>query len=142
MGSIPVNKEPLGAQNFHRDWDDLKFVKCFIYIEDVDDGSGPHVYVEKTHHSRLLNKTCRFSDEKVKLMYPENNIIKFTGKAGTIFLEDTSGIHKGLMPTKSKRLILQFVYTLVPIGAYPLPKHKFVGYDDSKVEKYVSRLYI
>lgn len=140
--SEPNATMPKGAQNFHRDYDDLKFIKYFIYITDVDMQSGPHVYVEGSHISSKLNLIRRFSNNEVKEKFPDNNQILFTGNRGTRFIEDTRGIHKGLLPKRNRRLMLQFVYVLVPIGAYPLPKSKFNNIEKGKIDEYVSRLYI
>src|SRR5262249_17795234 len=48
--SVPTaDGKPREAENFHRDVDDLAFIKLFIYLTDVDDASGPHVYVQGSH---------------------------------------------------------------------------------------------
>ena len=57
--SLPVNiseKEKFeNAQYFHWDNDFRKFLKLYIYLTDVNDLSGPHVYVEGTHKIKNLN---------------------------------------------------------------------------------------
>ena len=40
------------AQFFHWDNDFRKFVKLYIYLNDVDEHSGPHVFVEQTHKTK------------------------------------------------------------------------------------------
>lgn len=138
-----ASDSPVGAQNFHRDFDDLKFVKYFIYLTDVGDDNGPHVFVEGTHKSSKLCSFGRFSDEIVEHEFPGKSRI-FTGVSGLRFLEDTRGIHKGTLPKVGTRLVLQFVYVMVPIGAYPLPNYHFSlnKEDDFFIDPYVSRYYL
>ena len=39
-------------QIFHRDLDALNFLKFFVYLTDVDEESGPHVFVQKISSSK------------------------------------------------------------------------------------------
>ena len=47
--SFPGATAPEMTQAFHRDPDDWRFLKLFVYLTDVDDGTGPHVYVSGSH---------------------------------------------------------------------------------------------
>ena len=96
------------AQFFHWDNDFRKFVKLYIYLNDVDEHSGPHVFVEQTHKTKDKNhKLCRlYSDISIYEKYPQSNIIKFTGSSGSTFFVDSYGIHKGEVPTKKSRILL------------------------------------
>jgi hypothetical protein len=53
------------AQFFHRDMDDYKFLKMFIYLTDVAEESGSHIFVEGSHKSYKLAQLKRFSDQEV-----------------------------------------------------------------------------
>ena len=108
--SIPSHKSAQQAQNFHRDVDDWKFIKLFIYLTDVDLDSGPHVYVKKSVHAKKLLKIRRYQDHEVTQHFPASDIEYFTGAAGATFLVDTLGIHKGLLPKSERRLLLQVQY--------------------------------
>src|SRR5690606_13181649 len=46
--------EPKDAEFFHRDVDDWKFVKLFVYLTDVGPDNGPHVFVKGSHCSNRL----------------------------------------------------------------------------------------
>lgn len=111
--SYPGNVET--TQQFHQDYDDIKFLKVFIYLNDVDDNNGPHSYVKKSLNNINLIKTNsgklseRYDDELVNKHY-SNNIINIKGEAGTIIFEDTHGLHKGSNVKKGKRFVLQLVY--------------------------------
>src|SRR5690606_8153413 len=57
--------------------------------------------------------TLRKSDDDTKrYLGGEPNLL--TGPAGTCFLADTSGIHKGLLPRARDRLVCQVVYGVSP----------------------------
>lgn len=108
------------AHVFHFDLDDVKFVKFFFYLTDVDEGGGPHVYVKGSNknikYKNHLFKSKRFTDDEVIQAYGEENVIKVLGAAGSCLVEDTITLHKGVTPTVTPRLILQFEYS---INTYP-----------------------
>lgn len=109
-------KKAKDAQNFHRDVDDYKFIKLFIYLTDVDLESGPHVYVESSSKSNKFRQIARFSDDKIEKYFGVDQIKYFTGNKGSMFLVDTYGIHKGLPPIGKERLLLQFEYSINPLN--------------------------
>ena len=102
------------VQTFHRDLDDWRFVKVFIYLTDVNETSGPHTYVRGTHKTkgRLRGKPYRLED--LEQRYGPDAILRIVGKGGTSFVADTYGIHKGEVPVSSPRLILQIEYSVLP----------------------------
>jgi hypothetical protein len=94
------------AQFFHWDNDFKKFLKFYIYLTDVDENSGPHLFVEKSHrHKNKEHKLCRlFSDDSVFKSY--KNIKEFNGKSGSAFFVDSYGLHKAKPPLKKSRILL------------------------------------
>ena len=100
------------AQYFHWDNDFTKFLKLYIYLNDVDFNSGPHVFIKGTHKKKhSLHKLCRlFSDSNIYENYPNNSVKKFIGKSGSTFFADSYGIHKGEEPTKKSRILLNIHY--------------------------------
>ena len=108
------------TQQFHQDYDDIKFLKVFIYLNDVTEENGPHTYVKKSLQNidlikKKLNKTdleklsLRYSDEDVQKCYSAD-VLNICGDTGTIIFEDTHGLHKGTNVLKGKRFVLQLVY--------------------------------
>lgn len=104
---------------FHRDVDARKFVKIFVYLNDVKDGSGHHEFFEKTHISTPLyfSHAKRYDSSDIKhnffnkkMLPPE--LVKITGSAGTCFIENTFGFHRGTLPiVKGEgRLMLTLIY--------------------------------
>ena len=65
--SLPAGEAAQHAEKFHRDLDDWRFAKLFCYLTDVDEGSGPHVFVRGSHAVNKLTRLRRFSDEEVEI---------------------------------------------------------------------------
>ena len=59
--SFPVNKvNENSPQNWHWDCDRVKWIKAFIYINDVTQNNGPHAYVAGSHRGwRVRSETSR-----------------------------------------------------------------------------------
>ncbi|MBL6449861.1 hypothetical protein JMN32_26350 [Fulvivirga sp. 29W222] len=138
--SFAGRKSAQEAQNFHRDNDDIKFCKFFIYLTDVTEESGPHIYVEKSSGSQNLRKIKRLSDEEVKASFNQDLIQTLIFPKGHAFLEDTYGIHKGQLPRSENRLLLQIEYSLSPIGYIKYKPVTVNGY--TNYSKYINRLVI
>lgn len=120
------------AQLFHRDVDDIKFCKLFIYLTDVGENDGPHTYVKGSSSTNKLTKIRRYQDSEIINAFGNENIINFVRPKGSCFLVDTYGFHKGTLPVDNDRLLLQVQYSLNPIGIesyQPLKiAHKFNPY--------------
>jgi hypothetical protein len=134
---------PQQAEQFHRDVDDWKFVKLFVYLTDVGETCGPHVYVLGSSTRSELTEIRRFSEEEVRMAFGEDGILTMTGKAGVGFLEDTFGIHKGKPVAQGARLIFQAVYALsrLPYGpkAPVLPRSAVTT---TGIDAWINRVYI
>ena len=131
------------AENFHRDVDDLRFIKFFTYLTEVDEESGPHVYVPGSHRQNKLTKIRRYTDEEVAAAFGPGSQKRFTGPAGTAFLENTYGFHRGFPARSKPRLLMQVLYSLrpVPYGARnPVCR---IGQDGipAGLDPYVNRVY-
>jgi len=88
-------------------------LKMGIYLSDVD--SGEFCYVETTHKQKLTPD--HWNDKQVKNMNLPVRHVK--GKAGTIFLFDTCGIHRQNSPILNKRNVIFFNFhdPAIPIQA-------------------------
>jgi Phytanoyl-CoA dioxygenase (PhyH) len=100
------------AELFHRDVDDIRFVKLFCYLTDVDDVSGPHMFVPGSQNINKLTEIRRYEDGEIMGAFGADSLSKFTGEAGTAFLENTFGFHRGVPPSHKPRLLFQVLYTL------------------------------
>lgn len=117
--SYPTSKGPQHAENFHRDVDDWRFLKFFVYLTDVGPENGPHVYALNSAGSDLCPGHDRYTDEQVASAFGADNIKVITGKAGTGFLENTFGQHKGTTLQSGIRLLFQIVYGMNAIPGSP-----------------------
>lgn len=106
------------AQLFHHDLDRLRFLKFFVFLTDVDERNGPHVYARGSHRSkpRALRLDGRHADAEVEAAYPGACEV-IAGPRGTMFLADTIGMHKGLALLEGHRLVFQLEWSTSLFGA-------------------------
>jgi hypothetical protein len=117
--NVSTNGPDVFSQRWHRDPDDRKEVKLFLYLRDVNVGNGPFCYIPGSHNAgrfkRVFPQTIRISnyppDGAVENKFSENQRQVCTGKAGTLIFCDTTGFHKGGHPTTDGRLLFTAVYT-------------------------------
>ena len=107
------------SQSFHLDHEDVSQVKCFFLIEDVNSDMGPtqiinvekSKYILKKTNYKITKEKKRISDDKIKELVNENDIMACTGKKNTIyFLDKSRCIHAGSKKSKKPRLVLFFQY--------------------------------
>ncbi|MBI3956863.1 MAG: phytanoyl-CoA dioxygenase family protein [Candidatus Kerfeldbacteria bacterium] len=104
------------AQLFHQDKEFIKFLKIFIYLNDVNEENGPHNYIAGSNKDYLEHTpkgyqiSERLSDEYLSSVYPKDRFRSFTGAKGTVIIEDTSGFHKGKPVMKGYRQLLQLEF--------------------------------
>jgi hypothetical protein len=107
------------AHVYHYDNDGPAFLKFFIYLSDIGMESGPHSFIQGSHHRRKPPQFSRvglYDREAILAFYGKENEIVFTAPAGTVLVEDTAGFHKGTPPNDGHyRLLLQFEYSLLDI---------------------------
>ena len=98
------------AQYFHWDNDFKKFFKLYIYLSDVNPDSGPHIFIPHTHKKKLFQHKLHrpYNDRDIYNNYSE--IKKFIGNAGTYFFVDSFGLHKGEVPKKNYRIMINAHY--------------------------------
>ena len=132
------------AENFHRDYDDINFIKLFIYLSDVDAESGPHEFIRGSHEAPELRRIRRYTDEEVLQTFGAERVVRFTGGKGTAFLENTMGLHRGLPVRTGKRLILQVVYSMLPMAFGPAKPYRRDLFQPAArpIDPYVNRVYV
>lgn len=87
--SYPGFQPKPDIQEFHRDADDSRFLALFVYCSDVlDETAGAHQFQVGTHTGQ-----------------PSAPAVSILGPAGTMFLADTRGLHRGLVPNGQRRMI-------------------------------------
>ena len=132
------------AEQFHRDVDDIRFVKLFCYLTDVDEGSGPHMFVPGSQNIDRLTEIRRYQDKEIVNAFGENSLSVFTGKAGTTFLENTFGFHRGVPPSQKPRLLFQVLYSLrVSIYGPDRPVGRIgVNGIPAGIDSFINRVYL
>lgn len=133
--SYPAPGGAEGMQMFHHDRGDFRSCNLFVYLTDVNAGSGPHAFVERTHEMQILlpliserfgaqpevfrnfwqwMEQHRKTDEEVLRFFPQDEVKFFTGPKGTSFFEDTRGLHKGTRPATGPRFAFEIFYSVLP----------------------------
>lgn len=135
--SFPTEVAARDIQQYHRDCEPAN-IKIMIYLTDVDLDCGPHVYIQKTHKERKSIRLHTYSDGEVIDRYGDGMTI--TGPAGTAFVIDPSGIHKGISPRMFPRLLLSIQYSLLPALIYNPKPVRYHG--ESEFNAYINRLIV
>jgi len=109
------------SQLWHFDREDRLILKVFVYLRDVDGGSGPFTYAPRTHKKGALrslspdyfdeNGVRRTTDDQMAAALSRENWRVCTGKKGTVIFADTRGFHKGGEARTSDRLMFTCMYT-------------------------------
>jgi hypothetical protein len=113
----------IASQRWHRDYNDFRIVKVFLYLNDVTDESGPFEYLKGSHgggrYQRVLANKFRkgidrgycADDELAELdvkLRAEHQVC--SGKAGTLIFADTHGFHRGGKAIEGYRDVFVFNY--------------------------------
>ncbi|MEA3194828.1 MAG: hypothetical protein QOD26_3161 [Betaproteobacteria bacterium] len=120
------------AQLWHFDMDRVRWVKFFMYLTEVTPESGPHCFIAGSHRTggiprRLRDKGyVRLTDQDVAAEYSPQAVKTFTAPRGTILVEDTRGLHKGLPVLRGDRLMLEFEFSNSLFGGNPAYPAKIV----------------
>lgn len=114
----PTDAPAHQSQLWHRDPEDLKVVKVFIYLDQVDESCGPFSYIpgtqpfgSRTAAGRELERQKRVTDAEIGRVFPPESWRVCTGSANTMILADTVGYHRGGKPTVGRRILLAFTFT-------------------------------
>lgn len=117
----PIEGDLTNSQNWHRDPQEMKVVKVFTYLNDIDEDSGPFTYVKKSaptfghEYAKLFPQKLPYGsypgNEKLEAAVDAKDIIPMTGKAGSVIFCDTNGLHYGGVATKNYRLMSTFGYS-------------------------------
>lgn len=122
--------QPFAGQQFHRDYRSLQDVQFFICLSDSEDDDGRHEYFTGTHDPVIFSRQLdRFSglndmpaDEVLQAVFfppgdgygrdehwsqtlsPCLETIPIRARHG--FMIDTMGLHRGVPPTRRRRMVM------------------------------------
>jgi hypothetical protein len=111
--AFPTGGAPCDVQRFHRDYDDWRFFKLFVYLTDTDLEEGPHEFVRTSHLYSGRLRANEFSPDYIAGRYGPDAVVRQCGPRGTSFVADTWGIHRGSPPKKNVRMLFQATYSLL-----------------------------
>jgi hypothetical protein len=118
--TVPQAKEAerVASQLWHFDFDDRHLLKAFLYLDDVDEETGPFEYVAgsqpggRYHGVRPWRPMGygRVPEDDVSRQVPDDAIRTFTAPRGTIIFCNTSGLHRGGFATARARVLATATY--------------------------------
>jgi len=115
----PEEKDRVSSQRWHRDFNDKHLLKAFLYLVDVDGGTGPFQYVPGSAPGgryadawpwRPLGDNYPPENELEKRV-SEDGVKTFTGPKGTFLFCNTSGFHRGGFATTNARVLATCTYS-------------------------------
>ena len=71
---MPEGSEAVSSQRWHRDPEDRKLCKVFIYLNDVDENAGHFTYVKGSHYLGKWGKL--FPQKPPKGFYPPSGAVE------------------------------------------------------------------
>jgi ectoine hydroxylase-related dioxygenase (phytanoyl-CoA dioxygenase family) len=114
----PEDADRIASQRWHRDFNDRRLVKAFLYLVDVDEGNGPFQYVPGSAPGgphgdawpwRPLGENYPPEDELEQRVRDESRA--FTGPKGTLLFCNTAGFHRGGFATERPRVLATATYS-------------------------------
>ena len=112
------------ARLFHWDYDGVAGLRLHMYLTDVDESTAPMEYLPGSHRlgalpsHALRHADLGAADVDVWSAFAPSDVRTITGPAGTTFLSDSQGLHRGTTPRSGDRLFL----------VMPLQATGFAGY--------------
>lgn len=111
--------ERKSSQRWHRDFNDRLLLKAFVYLNDVDEDSGPFEYVPRSFPGSELGDLWPWwpgydgypPDEEFEARMKDVTVKTFTGTRGTLILCNTSGFHRGGYATGKPRTLATWTYS-------------------------------
>lgn len=140
--TLPIknNNEPQASQRWHRDPEDPKMCKVFVYLNDVTESSGPFHYLLGSHRGGKYGKL--FLPRSAAGRYPDGGAVEArvssadikvcTGRAGTVIFCDTAGLHRGGYATNGERWMMTAGYSS-PAILKPRHYRKLESFEEQKL---------
>jgi len=138
--TLPVgDASPTYSQNWHRDPEEKKTLKIFLYLNDVNIESGPFTYILRSQPTGKSKLAKLFPQKLPHGSYPESDSIKklvnddsyyvATAEKATLIFCDTAGIHKGGHAIKYDRVMSTAFFPSKKYSMKPLFKLDSLKYN-------------
>jgi Phytanoyl-CoA dioxygenase (PhyH) len=141
--NIPVRSDrpTVASQCWHRDPEDEKLVKVFLYFSDVDEGAGALQYIPGSpaggRYQHLWPRANMVDavyppEHEIEKKVPRSEWVSGAGKAGTLVFCDTGGLHRGGYCTQRERILATWMY-VTPASLFSRRFHVDWTEDESRL---------
>lgn len=115
----PEDAKRIASQRWHRDFNDKHLLKVFLYLVDVDEGTGPFQYVPGSAPGGRYGDAWPWRplgenyppEQELESRIPADAVEVFTGPKGTLLFCNTSGFHRGGFATTAPRVLATATYS-------------------------------
>ena len=115
----PEEANRVSSQRWHRDFNDRRLVKTFLYLVDVDEGTGPFQYVPGSAPGGVKGELWPWRplgenyppESELEQQIAEDGARVFTGPKGTLLFCNTAGFHRGGFATTKPRVLATATYS-------------------------------
>ena len=136
--SVPQPEEAarIASQRWHRDFNDKHLLKAFVYLVDVDEGTGPFQYVPGSAPGGPYGDAWPWRplgenyppEAELESRIPGEVVKTFTGPKGTLLFCNTAGFHRGGFATTAPRVLATATYSSpASLAALSERSYKFTG---------------
>jgi hypothetical protein len=143
---VPEETPRRVSQNWHRDYNDRHLLKAFIYLVDVDEGTGPFEFIPGTEPGAAHGDLWPW--RPAGQAYPPLDefeaqtaglpVRTFTGPKGTMLFCNTAGLHRGGFATGRARVLATFTYdSAAALKALSVRNYRFAGGNGSRLDPVV-----
>lgn len=123
---LATSRPRVASQNWHRDYEDRRLVKVWLYFSDVADDSGAMEYIpgsrrDNGSYGHLWRRRFELYPpaEEVDAKIPAANRVSCVGPRGTMVFCDTTGLHRGGYATRGVRLFSTWTFISCASAATP-----------------------
>ena len=119
--SVPQSEDEarVASQRWHRDFNDKHLLKAFLYLVDVDEGTGPFQYVPGSAPGGRYSDAWPWRplgdnyppEGELEQRIPAEDMRAFTGPKGTLVFCNTAGFHRGGFATERPRVLATVTYS-------------------------------
>jgi phytanoyl-CoA dioxygenase PhyH len=115
----PEEADRVSSQRWHRDFNDRRLVKAFLYLVDVDEDTGPFQYMPGSAPGgphgdawpwRPLGENYP-PESELESRIGRDGARVFTGPKGTLLFCNTAGFHRGGFATAKPRVLATATYS-------------------------------
>lgn len=113
------NEAPVDSQRWHRDPEEKRLCKMFVYLTDVDEEAGPFMFVPDSTYGKIYGTVAPQKSPLgsypaagfVEARIPKERVRIMTGKRGSVIFADPVGLHRGGYAKSKARLMFTAAYS-------------------------------